>query len=84
MNPQRFTPEGARAQRSGSYIYEKKLESDEVQWAVRKEELCWMVYGKTQCIKLARDTQSVIDADLHKIVRMTKRMPFKRIEKIIG
>ena len=43
-----------------------------------------MVDGATWCIKLARYNKSVIDAELHKIVRITKGVPFKRIEKPIG
>ena len=43
-----------------------------------------MVDGATRCIKLAQDNQSAIDAELHKIVRMTKGVPFKQIEKLIG
>ena len=46
--------------------------------------LCWMVNGATWCIKLAQDNQSVVDAELHKIVCMTKGVPFKQIEKLIG
>ena len=65
-------------------ISKKKLDSGEGQWAVRKEVLVWMVDGATRCIEMARDNQSAIDAELHKIVRMTKGVPFKRIEKLIG
>ena len=43
-----------------------------------------MVDGAIRYIELARDKQSAIDADLHKIVRMTKGLPIKRIEKLIG
>ena len=43
-----------------------------------------MVDGATRCIELARNKQSVIDAELHKIVRIKKGVPFKRIEKLIG
>ena len=43
-----------------------------------------MVDGATQCIELAREKQSAIDAELHKILRMKKGMKFKRIEKMIG
>ena len=42
-----------------------------------------MVDGATWCIELVWDKQSVIDEELHKIVRMTKGVPFKRIEKLI-
>ena len=35
-------------------------------------------------IELAQDRRTVIDAELHKIVRMTKEVPLKRIKKIIG
>ena len=45
-----------------------------------KMVLGWMVDGATRCIKLARDKKSVVDADLHKTVRMTKGVPFKKIE----
>ena len=65
-------------------IFKKKLESGEGQWAVRKEVLGWMVDCTTRCIKLARDKQRAINAELHNIVRMTKGVPFKRIEKLIG
>ena len=44
----------------------------------------WMVYGAARCIKLAREKQSLIDAELHKIVCMTKGVPFKPIQKVIG
>ena len=37
--------------------------------------------GATWCIKLARDKQSEIDEELHSIVRMTKGVRFKQIEK---
>ena len=43
-----------------------------------------MVDGATRYIKLERDRQSTIDADLHKLLRMKKGVPFKRIEKLIG
>ena len=33
--------------------------------------------------ELWQDKKSVIDAELHKIVRMKKGVPFKRIEKLI-
>ena len=59
----------------------KKLSTDEGQWAVRKEVLGWMVDGTTQCIELVKDMQSTIDAEMHKIVRMTKGVPLKIIEK---
>ena len=38
-----------------------------------------MVDGATWCIELVQDKQSVIDAELHKVVRMTRGVPFKRI-----
>ena len=60
-----------------------KLDSGEGQWAVRKEVIGWMVDGKTQYIKLTRDKQGEIDAELHKILRMTKGVSFKIIEKFI-
>ena len=70
---------------NGQYpISKKKLESGKGQWAVRKEVLGWMVDGATQCIEMARDKQSVIDAELHNIMRMKKGVPFKLIEKLIG
>ena len=65
-------------------ISKKKLDSDEGQWAVIKEVLGWMVYGATRCIELSRYKKSVVDAELHKIVRMRKGMPFKRLEEMIG
>ena len=43
-----------------------------------------MVDGATRCIKLAQDKQGEIEAELHKIVRMKKGGPLKRIEKLIG
>ena len=43
-----------------------------------------MVDGAIRCIELAREKQSAIDAEMHKIVRMTKGVPFKQIEKLIG
>ena len=43
-----------------------------------------MVDGATRCIELARDNQTAIDAELQKIVRMKKGVPFKPIEKLIG
>ena len=43
-----------------------------------------MVDGATWCIELVRDKQSIIDAELHKVVRMTKGVPLKQIEKLIG
>ena len=51
---------------------------------MRKEVLGWMVDGETRCIQLERDKQSGIDADLHNILHMTKGVPLKRIEKLIG
>ena len=64
-------------------ISKNKLDSGKGQWAVRKEVLGWMVDGETRCIELARDKQSAIGVDLQNIVRMTKGVPFKRIEKLI-
>ena len=61
-------------------ISKKKFDSGEGQWAVRKYVLGLMVEIATRCIELARDNQSAIDAELHKIVRMTKEVPFKQIE----
>ena len=43
-----------------------------------------MVDDATRCIKLTRDKQSAFVAELHKIVRMTKGVPFKKIGKLIG
>ena len=65
-------------------ISKKKLDSGKVQWSVKKKVLGWMIDGATRCIKLARDKQSVLDAELQKIVRMPKGLTFKRIEKLIG
>ena len=39
-----------------------------------------MVDGATQCIELGQDKQITIDAELHKIMRMTKGVTFKQIE----
>ena len=64
-------------------ISKKKLDSGKVQRAVRKEVLGWMVDGKTRFIELAWDKQSMIDADLHEIVRMIKWVPLKLIDKSI-
>ena len=58
-------------------ISKKKLDSGKVQWAVRKEVLGWMVDDEIQCIELARDNQTAIDAELHNIVHMKKGVPFK-------
>ena len=41
-----------------------------------KEVIVLMVDGATRCIKLAQDRQSVINTELHKIVRMKKGEPF--------
>ena len=60
------------------------MDTGEGQWAERKEVLGWMVDVATQCIELAWDKQSAIDAELHTILRMTKGVPFKRIETLIG
>ena len=46
--------------------------------------LVWMVDGATWCIKLHWDKQSTIDAELHNIVHMTKGVPLKKIENLIG
>ena len=62
-------------------ISKKKLDSGKVQRAVRKEVLGWMVDGATWCIKLERDKQCTIDAELHNILLMTKGVPFKHIKK---
>ena len=72
-----FTPPQVLGHNGQDPIYKKKLESGESQWEVRKEVLGWMVDGTTHFIKLARDKQSVIDAELHNIMRMTKGLPFK-------
>ena len=56
-------------------ISKKNWDSGKGQWAVRKEMLGWMVDGATQCIKLARDKQSAIYAELQNIVRMKKGVP---------
>ena len=79
-----FIPPNVSGHNRQDPISNKKLDSGEGQWAVIKEVLGWMVDGATRCIKLARDKKSVIDAELHKIVRMTKGVPFKQIEKLIG
>ena len=65
-------------------IYKKKLDSGEGQWEVIKEVLGWMVDGAIRCIELVRDKKSAIDAELHKIVRMPKGVPYKLIEELIG
>ena len=49
-----------------------------------KEVLGWMVDGATQCIGLEQYKQSAIDAELHKIVRITKGLSLKIIEKLNG
>ena len=79
-----FPPPQVSGHNGKDPISKKKLESDEVQCAVRKEVLVWMVDGKTYCIELEQDKQSLIDVELHKIVSMTKGVPFKQIEKLIG
>ena len=43
-----------------------------------------MVDGTTWCIELVQDKPSTIDADMHKIVRIAKGVPFKQIENLIG
>ena len=43
-----------------------------------------MVDGATQCIKLDREKESATVVDLHKIVRMKKGVPFKKVGKLIG
>ena len=58
-------------------IFKKKLESGKGHQAVIKEVLCWIIYGATWCIELARDKQSAIDAELYKILLMKKGVPFK-------
>ena len=65
-------------------ISKKKLESGKCQWAVRKEVIGSMVDGATRCIKLAQDRQSLINADLHKIVCMKKGVQFKPSQTFIG
>ena len=61
-------------------ISKKKLDSGEFQWSVRKKVLGWMVGSTTWCIELVQDNKRAIDAELHKIVCMTKGVPFKQIE----
>ena len=78
-----FPPPQVSGHNGQDMISKKKLESGEGQWEVRKEMLGWMVDGATRCIKLERDKESEIDAELHEIVRMTKGVPFKQIEKLI-
>ena len=72
-----FLPPQVSGNNRQDLISKKKLESGEGQWAVRKEVLGWIVDVATRCIKLLQDRQSSIDTDLHKIVRMTKVVPFK-------
>ena len=48
---------------------------------MRKEVLGWMVDCATRCIELERDNQSAIDSELHKIVCMTRGVPFKNNRK---
>ena len=43
-----------------------------------------MVDCAIPCIKLEWDNQTVIGVELHRIVRMTKGVPFKIIKKLIG
>ena len=78
-----FPPPHMSGHNGQDLIYKNKLESGEGQWEVRKEMLGWMVDGATRCIKLERDKESEIDAELHEIVRMTKGVPIKQIEKLI-
>ena len=75
-----FPPPQVSGNNGQDPISNNKLESGKIQWAVRKEVLGWMVDGVTRCIKLVWDRQSVIDADLHNIVRMKKGVSFKKIE----
>ena len=79
-----FSPPKVSGHNGQDPISKKKLDSSEGKWAVRKHVLGCMVDGATRCIKLAWDKQSSIDAELHKIVRMTKGVPSKRIKKLIG
>ena len=79
-----FPPPKVSGHNGQDPISKKKLDSGKGQWAVIKEVLGQMVYGATRCIELARDKQSLIDAELHKIVRMTKGVSFKRIKKMTG
>ena len=78
-----FPPPQVSGHKIQDTISKENLESGKGQWEVRKEVLGWMVDGATRCIKLARDKQSAIDAELHKIVRMSKGVPFKQITKPI-
>ena len=78
-----FPPPQVSGKNGQDLISNKKLNSGEGQWAVRKEVLGWMVDGATRCIELAQDKKSVIDVELHNIVLTKKGVPFKRIEKVI-
>ena len=75
-----FPPPQVSGHNGQDTISKKKFESGEVQWAVRKEVLGWIADVKTRCIELAQDKKNAIDAELHKIVRMKKGVPFKKIE----
>ena len=63
-------------------ISKKKLDPDKGQWSVRKGMLGWMGDGATRCIKLARDKKSVIDAEQHKILLMTKMCSIQTNQKM--
>ena len=67
-----FPPPKVSGHNGQDPISKENLDSGEYQWEVRKEVLGWMVDGATRCIELARDKQSAIDAELHKIVRIKR------------
>ena len=79
-----FTPPQISGHNRQDPISKQKLESGRGQWAVRKEVIGSMVDGATRCIKLAQDRQSLINADLHKIVCMKKGVQFKPSQTFIG
>ena len=72
-----FPPPQVSGHNGQDPISKKKLESDEGQWEVIKEVPGWMVDGATWSIELAREKKSAIDAEIHKILRMKKGVPFK-------
>ena len=79
-----FPPPQVSGHNGQELISKNKLDTGKFQWAVREEVLGWIINGVTQCIKLSQDKQIVINTELHDIVRMTKGVPLKKIEKLIG
>eukprot|EP00978_Attheya_sp_CCMP212_P017621 scaffold47192_cov30-Attheya_sp.AAC.1 len=52
-------------------------------WDNQKEILGWLFDGATRCIELPTDKQERMLSELASIVRL-KRIPRKRLEKIVG